>query len=573
MTHLQDSDLFTPAIVKKNKDPRHRPSKKTLEQFRKVKPVILKEEHIPFPKRATLSTGLSPYAGAWSEAQVVHLLKRTLFGVKCAEIDQFLAMSMDQAVEAIIQPSERHEPPVNDYAPMGSGFEDAQVAYGETWVQAPYSQEHEGNRIVSLKSWIINNMMNQEATIHEKLTLFWHNLLVTQFWDIFISKASYEYYQMLYDNAFGNYRDIAEKITLDPAMLVYLNGAFNNKEAPDENYARELQELFCVGKGPNAAFTESDVYEAARVLTGWSVTWENYESEGDFNARFHDWDHDTGDKQFSEFYDNRLIEGKSGADGGNEVFELLDMIFENEEVSLFICRRLYNFFVYHEIDEATESNVIAPLAKIFRDNNYDVTPVLIALFKSEHFFDVANYGASIKNPLDQMLGFARVLDNEHPENLNELFISNQEFVWSMAELGMELGDPPSVSGWQAYYQAPNFDKLWINTETVIRRIQYSQYYMWRSDLTVFIESLHNPGDPNEMIREVALLLLGIELSEQVRNGLKSTLLTGQDSDEYWTFAWDQFINFPDNMDYRTTVQNRLASMFRSLLEFEEFHLM
>ncbi|MDW3197425.1 MAG: DUF1800 domain-containing protein [Cytophagales bacterium] len=559
--------------MNKNKDPRKRPSKQTMDHYRKVKPVVLKEEKLPFPQRATLSTGLTPHSGEWSEAQVVHLLKRTLFGAKRAEIDQFLSMTMDEAVEAIVQPSARHTPPVNDYAPDGSEFEDEVIPYGETWIEAPFSSEHEGSRIISLKAWIINNILTQETTIHEKLTLFWHNLLVTQFWDVFIAKTGYEYYQMLYDNAFGNYRDLAEKITLDPAMLIYLNGAFNNKEAPDENYARELQELFCIGKGPNAGFTENDVYEAARVLTGWSVTWEHYESEGDFDSRFHDWDHDTGDKQFSEFYGNRVIEGKSGGEGRNEVFEMLDMIFENEEVSYFICRRLYNFFVYHEIDEATETNVITPMAQIFRDNNYEITPVLIALFKSEHFYDVANYGASIKNPMDLLLGFARVLDNERPQDINELHIANQEFIWTMAQAGLEIGDPPSVSGWQAYYQAPSFDKLWINTETVIRRIQYSQYNMWRSDLTIFINSLHNPSDPNEMIREAALLLLGIELSEEVSNGLKSTLLTGQGSDEYWTFAWDQFINFPDNPDYRTTVQNRLAAMFRSMLEFGEFQLM
>lgn len=556
-----------------NKDPRQRPSEKTLEQYRKVKPVVLKEEQIPFPKRDALSTGLSPYRGEWSEVQVAHLLKRTLFGVKRAEIDHFLSLSMDQAVESIIRPSVSHEPPINDYAPTGSEFEDEVIPYGETWIEAPYSPEHEGSRIVSLKSWIINNMLHQETTIHEKLTFFWHNLLVTQFWDVFIAKNSYQYYQMLYDNAFGNYRELAEKITLNPAMLLFLNGAFNNKEAPDENYARELQELFCIGKGPNAGFTESDVYEAARILTGWSITWENYESEGAFDARFHFWDHDTDDKQFSEFYGNRIIEGKSGEEGGDEVVELLDMIFENEEVSLFICRRLYNFFVYHEIDDATESNVIVPLAQIFRDNNFDITPVLITLFKSEHFFDSANYGASVKNPVDQLLGFLRVLENEIPEDPNERYNANSTVLWLMSNAGLEMGDPPNVAGWQAYYQAPNFDKLWINTETVLQRIQQQQYMMWMSDPTIVISTLNNPGNPNEMIKELSLLLMGIELSEEIRNGLKSTLLTGQDSDGYWTTAWNQFINDPDNMEYRTIVENRLKVMFRSMLEFGEFQLM
>lgn len=555
------------------KDPRPRPSKKEIERFRKVKPVVLKEEHTSFPKRATLSTGLARYGGEWTEKQVAHLLKRTLFGVKRAEVDHFLTLSMEEAVEALIQPSPGHDPPINNYAPPGSNPVDEQVPYGETWIRAPFSQEHEGSRVVSLKAWIIDNLLHQETTIHEKLTLFWHNLLVTQFWDVFVSKASYEYYQLLYDHAFGNYRELIEKITLNPAMLLYLNGAFNNKEAPDENYARELQELFCIGKGPNAAFTESDVYAAARVLTGWSISWEHFEAEGEFEARFHNWDHDTEDKQFSAFYRNHVIEGRSGEEGRNEVFELLDMIFANEEVSLFICRRIYNFFVYHEIDEATETNVIVPLAQLFRDNNYDIMPVLITLFKSEHFFDTANLGASIKNPADQVLGFIRVLANDIPEDPNERYNYMQDLVWPLAQVGMEIGDPPSVSGWQAYYQAPSFDKLWINTETLIGRIRHQQYRMWISDLTIFVKSLHNPEDPNEMIREIAFLMLGIELSNDVSNGLKSILLTGQNSDEYWTFAWQQYINAPDNMDYQTTVKNRLSAMVRSMIELGEFQLM
>ena len=532
-------------------------------------PVTLKEEYQPFPKRQTLATGLDPYTGEWTERQVSHLLKRTLFGVKRSELDQFLAFSLDEAVDTLIQPSPRHEPPVNDYAAPDSGVTDEQVAYGETWIHAPFSDLNEGWRVQSLKAWVINNMLGQEATIHEKLTLFWHNLLVTQFWDVFASKASYQYYQMLYDNAFGNYRDLAEKITLDPAMLLYLNGAFNNKEAPDENYARELQELFCIGKGPNAAFSENDVYEAARVLTGFTLNWEKFDAEGPFESAFVLWNHDFEDKQFSAFYNNKTITGQ----GEEELTELLDMIFENEEVSLYICRRLYNFFVYHDIDEATEANVIVPLARLFRENNYDITIVIKTLFKSEHFFDAANYGATIKNPVDQFLGFIRVMDNPRPSNINERLYANLDLLWPMASMGMEIGDPPSVSGWQAYYQAPSFDKLWINTETIIRRIQYQQYLMWESDLTVFIGSLANPRDPNEMIRESAMLLMGITLEDEIIDGLKSLLLAGQGTDDYWTIAWDQHVNNPDNSNYQATVQIRLASMFRSMIQYGEFQLM
>ena len=281
------------------------------------------------------------------------------------------------------------------------------------------------------------------------------------------------------------------------------------------------------------------------------------------------WNHDFEDKQFSAFYNNKTITGQ----GEEELTELLDMIFENEEVSLYICRRLYNFFVYHDIDEATEANVIVPLARLFRENNYDITVVLKTLFKSEHFFDAANYGATIKNPVDQFLGFIRVMDNPRPSNINERLYANLDLLWPMASMGMEIGDPPSVSGWQAYYQAPSFDKLWINTETIIRRIQYQQYLMWESDLTVFIGSLANPRDPNEMIRESAMLLMGITLEDEIIDGLKSLLLAGQGTDDYWTIAWDQHVNNPDNSNYQATVQIRLASMFRSMIQYGEFQLM
>lgn len=115
---------------------------------------------------------------------------------------------------------------------------------------------------------------------------FWHNLLVTQSWDVFVSKASYQYFDLLHRMAFGNYKTFIKAITLDPAMLLFLNGAFNQKDAPDENYGRELQELFCVGKGPDSNYTEEDVRAAARVLTGWTLREEDFTSEGPVDEVF-----------------------------------------------------------------------------------------------------------------------------------------------------------------------------------------------------------------------------------------------------------------------------------------------
>jgi uncharacterized protein (DUF1800 family) len=569
-------------------DPRKRLSKKTISNFRKVAPIIFKTDpKSPFNgTRTTLNTCLVEYTGEWTNSQVAHLLKRTLFGVKKDDLNYFKNLTMNEAVDELLTAT-NFSPPINDYEFPGSGIEDPDVEVGETWVEAPYNNAIEGYRIQSLKGWIISNILDQERSIHQKLTLFWHNLLVTQFWSVFVAKGSYKYYQMLYDNAFGNYKELIKLLTLDPAMLFFLNGNANNKEAPDENYARELQELFCIGKGPNAGFTEGDVQAAARVLTGWVIKDTGFDTSGPLDTRFYAGFHDTNDKQFSAFYGNRVIEGRTGGLGTLETDELLDMIFDNEETALYICRRIYIFFVYHEIDEATETNVIIPLANIFRTGNYEILPVLQALFKSEHFFDVANYGAVIKNPADHLLGMWRTFGINRSQLLDyEKFYLNTSLLWSMSEVGMEIGDPPSVAGWQAYYQEPSFDRFWINTDTITKRairqdsLIFPGWGHWvtnnlqiNADLLAFIEGLDNPSDPNELIAETNMLFHGIELSQEIKDGFKNILLSGQVDDFYWTDAWNLYLADKKNSENRLIIENRLVAFFQPFLQLAEFQLM
>ncbi len=572
-----------------NSDPRRKISRETVAKYRKVDPVVFEPISQDFSPRSrtALDTDLSPYSGEWSETQAAHLIKRTLFGVRKSELDYFSGLTMNQAVDEIVVPSVFPGPPINNYEIPDSGIFDPDVTSGNTWVEAPYNGEIEGPRIQSLKGWMVDNILKQETTIQQKMTLFWHNLLVTQFFEVFVAKASYKYYKMLYDNAFGNFKELIKKLTLDPAMLFFLNGTFNNKEAPDENYARELQELFCIGKGPNAGFTEGDVQEAAKVLTGWVISAENFESHGELNSVFYDPWHDTSNKQFSSFYGNRVITGRGGSAGMEETDELLDMIFENNETALYLSRRLYNFFVYHKIDEATEANVIAPMAEIFRANDYEILPVLRALFKSEHFYDAANIGAVIKNPADHLLGLWRTLEIDTSDlDIHDSLLKNVSLIWSMTELGMEFGDPPSVAGWQAYYQEPTYDKFWINTDTVTKRavrqdsLIFPTWGHWvhqdlqiNADLLAFIETLNNPGNPNDLIDECSLLFHGIQLSEEVKTGFKSILLSGQSDDFYWTDAWALYQLNKSNEENRGIVENRLVQFFQPFLQLGEFQLM
>jgi uncharacterized protein (DUF1800 family) len=235
-------------------------------------------------------------------------------------------------------------------------------------------------------------MFYQERSIHEKMILFWHNHFSTEADTVRDARYLYKHHSLLRKFALGNFKTFVREMSIDPAMLVYLNGNKNTKTAPDENYGRELQELFTMGKGSDSKYTEDDVKAAAKVLTGYVV--DALKIDYSFTPSRHD----TSDKTFSAYYNNTVIKGKSGTDGILELDELINMLFQKEELSKFICRKIYQFFVHYDLNETVEKNVITPLAEIFRKNNFEITPVLSTLFKSQFFYDAQLYGAVIKSP-------------------------------------------------------------------------------------------------------------------------------------------------------------------------------
>ena len=532
------------------------------------------------PANLALGSGIDPYTGSWGKEQILHLLKRSLFGVKVEDYNHFKNYTMDQLVDALLSPDDLPEPPINNYNEPAQNFIDPDVTDGETWVGAPFSDDFAGSRIVSLKSWMIKNAINQERTIHQKMKLFWHNHLATQSWDVFVPNAAYKYFTLLHNFTFGNFRTLMKEITIDPHMLFFLNGAYSEAEAPDENYARELQELFTIGKGPNSNYTQMDVIEASRILTGWRCDWPDY------NSYWASWAHDDGDKQFSEFYGNKVIEGKSGQQGQTETDELLDMLFENSELALFMVRNLYRFFIFNEISADAEENVIAPLAQIFRDNDYEILPVLHALFRSEHFFDLEIRGAIVKSPMDHLVGGIRILDLDFRDD--DLSLIEAKYVyesigWRMNDSGMELGDPPTVAGWPAWFQAPNFDKSWVNTNTITQRaLDFDSMLLWNFwtptdqeylvDTIGFAKKFENPRDPNELIKDISDHFHGMTPGEDTLTNLKSILLSNQGQDYYWTQAWDNYQENPGDEMFRNIVENRLKWMLQRLLQLGESQL-
>jgi uncharacterized protein (DUF1800 family) len=401
---------------------------------------------------------------------------------------------------------------------------------------------------------------------------------------------------MLRTHCLGNLKDFVKALTIDGAMLWYLNGRLNTKNAPDENYARELQELFTVGVA-GATYTEADVITAAKVLTGWRTReptvnnptpqWESY-----FLAS----QHDTTTKTFSSYYNNSTISPdntNSAGYGANEVDDMIDMIFTHgaQDIAKLFARRIYRFFVYYDIDATTETNIIAPLAQTLINNNWNIKPMLSQLFKSDHFFDLANMDCAIKSPVDHFISMYRTLNFEIPQTATdeERYLFFHRLSQNYLRLnGQSIGDPPNVSGWPAHYQVPFYDQIWINTDTMPKRLAYTDLFLrsagvyvksgvyYKIDFIKLVEDIdatlsfpNSVDDPVTLVDEVVKLFLALDLTTASRDYYKSILLSGQSSNYYWTFAWNDYKANPNSATFRGIVETRLRSMFNEMLRLPE----
>lgn len=524
-------------------------------------------------------TGLNAYTGAWGTAQVVHLLKRAMFGAAPLDVRHFENMSMDAAVDALLQANTvTPTPPVNSYN-TGGYTDPTGVVPGAPWVLAPDAAAGDDvlnpKRRTSYKAWWTGLMLNQERSIHEKMVLFWHNHFATETQTIGDARFSYGYNVVLRTHALGNFKNLVKAITLDPGMLVYLNGYLNEKTAADENYARELLELFTCGKGPDSQYQEEDVRAAAHVLTGYKVDKVTCTSYFDATK------HDIENKKFSNWFSNKVITGKTGAAGTTELDDMLGIIFLQQEVAKFICRKFYQFFIYYEIDAGAEANVITPLANIFRAANYEIKPLLIALFKSEHFYDALNMSCLIKSPVDFTVGLCREFGVKFSPAANyaQAYPQWGALQGAAANQQQNIGDPPGVSGWEAYYLAPQFHELWINTDTLPKRNRMvdlmisSGYNGLIIDPIAFASQMPNPGDPIALVKDSLDILYRMGVSEATRTFLKDKiLLAGQNMDYYWTQAWGAYIANPGDAMAKNTVVKHLNDLYKYIMNLSEYHL-
>jgi len=530
------------------------------------------------------SAGLEPYTGTWGTEQMLHLLRRTTFGASRSDLTAIKTKTVSETVELLLTVPPIPMPPVNNYS---TSADPSGVLPGETWVNAAYDSTVNGSRYTSWKAWWINEMISQQLSIREKMTLFWHNHFSTETADVGDARYVYKHHALLRQFALGNFKELTKQITTDPAMLRYLNGFVNTKTAPDENYGRELQELFTVGKGPDSHYTEDDVKNAARVLTGWRIDGINNVSYFDSTR------HDTSSKTFSSFYNSTTITGRTGATAGAlELDDLMTMIFAQHEVAIFLARKLYRFFVYYIIDAGIETNVIMPLAEIIRTNNYEIKPALSALLKSAHFFDPVNIGCVIKTPIDLTVGLCREfsINGKSSASPPVLLTPAQQYgIWEYlrsqsSTMQMNLGDPPNVAGWSPYYQEPQYYEIWINADTLPKRNQFTDTMISTNGYTksnarlvidpiAYADQCSNPSDPTILVNEIVQHLYAITISDTLKSSLKtSSLLSGQASDHYWSDAWNAYKANTNDTNAKSTVVTRLQSLLKALMNAAEYQL-
>jgi len=523
----------------------------------------------------TLVTGFfSPYTGAWGFEQAAHLLRRATFGPTYTQIKQAVTDGLDGTISLLFQ-----DQPLPDLPIIYNFQNDPLVAQGETWVNDIETPDINGLRSArrrSLQAWTYMNMFNEGVNVREKMTLFWHNHFVVASTNN--PRFIFTYINFLRENSLGNFKELVERITVDPSMLQYLNGTQNSKNAPNENFSRELLELFTIGKGPAAGpgdytnYTEDDVVALAKALTGWRFF--DIDNPTLVQSDFIPNRHDTTDKQLSHRFNNVVISDE----GANEYKTVIDIIFQQDEVARFICRKLYRYFVHEDLNSDVEANIIEPMSQMLIADNYNIKNAVIALLSSEHFYDMSIRGCMVNHPVDFMMKMLGTMEYKAPVDIFDEYKVFKKIFDVMKGLEMDIYNHPNVAGWKAFYQAPQFYKLWINAVALPIRMRFSEELIngfvqngneVKINVLDLAASLDNPFDPNALINEIASIIFAQPISQSQLVALKEILIPGLPDFE-WTDEYSLYIS--GDTSVAAAVENKLKALIVTMMKMPEFYL-
>jgi hypothetical protein len=395
-------------------------------------------DRIPPPNPQWAWEPYRPSAEApWDVRRVGHLYRRAAFGATAAELDEALHAGPTRTLDRLLAGG-----------PGLAEFDRSTASMAES-----IGRDNDG---VQLRAWWLYRMLYSPHPLQEKLTLFWHNHFATSNAKVQNAKAMLGQYELMRQYALGRFDELLQKMSKDPAMLVWLDGKASAKGNPNENYARELMELFSLGIGN---YTEKDIRDAARAFTGWDV------DHG--KAVFDKARHDDGTKS---------VLGRSGAWQGDDVVRIC---LEQPAAALFVVGKLYRFLVSETVAPSPE--LLKPLADKFRSNGYDFGALVRTVLGSNLFFADVVYRTRIKSPVEFALGIVRGLEGH---------IGTTALATTLEALGQNVFYPPSVKGWDG-------GPAWLNGQTLL----------FRQNLTLGLTSTEDPRfgsrtDPAALVRRL-----------------------------------------------------------------------
>lgn len=425
----------------------------------------------------------------WNTDAARHVLARCLFGYARNDLSKALsyASADDFVRKELLADNALPEPP-------NAWVTETPVANNGTVDRTRYTE---------LTSWWLNRMLTEGTSMREKMVLFWHNHFVSDRAKVNYPQHMYQQNALFRRYAFGDFGQFTKDVTIDPAMLIYLDGRQNNKKSPNENYARELMELFTLGLGQ---YTETDIQQAALALTGWRVN--------GLQAAFNKANFADVDKTFL------------GRTGNFTYTDIVDIILTKDVAAEFVCRKLYKEFVFYKPNEA----FVKQMADVFRQANYQIRSVLQFLLTSEEFYRSDYRSAKIKNPVELIIGSLKALDLTKPD-----------FVYlgdTSRTLQQYLFYPPDVAGWPG-------QRDWISSNTYPVRNGYSdslingrkangQTLSFKMLPLDYARSFKSSEDAPRFVKDVISLLLTSAPTPAKEKFLLDTLLDGTVVDNWST---------------------------------------
>ena len=456
-------------------------------------------------------------------ALISHLMRRAGFGATREEVERYCEMGYEATVEELLSPES--QPPVDEYS---------------LYRYHPITEVPGGAAAPGQANWLYW-MVTTQRPLQEKMALFWHHVFATGNAKVDNCNHLLEQIDMFRDHGMGNYRDLLVELARNPAMIYWLDNNENHKHAPNENWGRELLELFSLGVGH---YTETDVFECSRAFTGWTIDAKmpRYPyGRHPWRFSFRPEDHDYTEKTFL---------GHTGNFDGEDI---IDIVLQQPACPRFITRHMYNFFVADEpqvpawnIEEPRNPQAIEELSQTLVDSNYEITPVLRQLFNSDYFKE-AQY-QKVKSPTEVVVGTLRVTkDLTGPDPRLEGLGKEPGY------MGQDILDPPSVEGWHTGHE-------WINSGSLVKRVNFVADRVSNADLAGVKDMVEYVGSngtvmtPEEHVARCLDIMGPMELDDRTHGELVSHVASGGDinveSDDFDTRTTETFALIAATREYQ-----------------------